>query len=75
MCHACWYGLVKDKKHVMLIVLSGTMWRLQGSVWGSGSAGTLCAIVALATGNADFWQVSFTLFQCSKLAKSFHSPS
>ena len=34
---------------------------LQGSVWGSGSAGTLCAICALATGNAAFWQVIYAL--------------
>lgn len=56
---------------------------IQGSVWGSGSAGTLCAICALATGNAAFWQVTCNMFYvtcdifyyCSKLAKSYHVPA
>lgn len=34
----------------------------QGSVWGSGSAGTLCALAALLAGHADFWQVAFLMF-------------
>lgn len=33
------------------------VWLLQGSVWGSGSAGTACALAALLLGNAAFWQV------------------
>jgi len=44
-----------------LALLSG-IWHIvlyaQGSVWGSGSAGTLCAVAALAMGNATFWQVT-----------------
>ena len=42
---------------------------LQGSVWGSGSAGTLCAICALATGNAVFWQVIYSLHTAASLPK------
>lgn len=30
---------------------------VQGSVWGSGSAGVICAGAALLTGNHAFWQV------------------
>ena len=39
---------------------------MQGSVWGSGSAGTLCALAALTAGNAAFWQAGrFVLAFCS----------
>lgn len=31
--------------------------QLQGSVWGSGFAGTVCALAALGSGNHTFWQV------------------
>jgi hypothetical protein len=38
---------------------------LQSSVWGSGSAGIFCALMALLTGDYTLWQVSLT--GCSKL--------
>ena len=39
------------------LVLTALDSMLQGSVWGSGSAGVLCAATALLAGNPAFWQV------------------
>lgn len=47
--------------------------RSPGSVWGSGSAGTLCALCALATGNAAFWQVGFVASFVSKFSDTASS--
>ena len=46
---------------LLLLFLSLLSLLLQGSVWGSGSAGTLCAVAALAMGDATFWQVIYSL--------------
>lgn len=38
-----------------------------GSVWGSGSAGAVCAVLALLTGDYRLWQVGFVASFTSKL--------
>ena len=48
---------------IIIIMIAVITTLLQGSVWGSGSAGTLCAVAALAMGNATFWQVT-SLLMC-----------
>ncbi|DBB11685.1 TPA: hypothetical protein ACH3X3_007066 [Trebouxia sp. C0006] len=47
--------------------------RSPGSVWGSGSAGTLCAVAALAMGDATFWQVGFVASFVSKFSDTVSS--
>lgn len=47
--------------------------RSPGSVWGSGSAGTACAVAALLSGNAAFWQVGFVASFVSKFSDTVSS--
>ncbi|KAI8477263.1 MAG: DUF92-domain-containing protein [Monoraphidium minutum] len=44
-----------------------------GSVWGSGSAGAACAVLALLTGNYGLWQVGFVASFTSKLSDTVSS--
>ncbi len=46
---------------------------MQGSVWGSGLAGMLCAIAALATGVSDPWRIGFVASFVSKLSDTVSS--
>ena len=46
---------------------------MQGSVWGSGLAGMLCAITALATGASDPWRIGFVASFVSKLSDTVSS--
>ncbi|KAG2427964.1 hypothetical protein HXX76_011951 [Chlamydomonas incerta] len=43
------------------------------SVWGSGIAGVTCALLALATGNYELWQIGFVASFCSKLSDTVSS--
>lgn len=45
----------------------------QGSVWGSGLAGTLCALAVLLTGSLQPWQVGFVASFASKLSDTVSS--
>ncbi|BDA47158.1 Protein VTE6, chloroplastic [Coccomyxa sp. Obi] len=47
--------------------------RTPGSVWGSGFAGTLCAVAALATGHLQPWQIGFVASFVSKLSDTVSS--
>ncbi|CAL5224908.1 g7673 [Coccomyxa viridis] len=47
--------------------------RQPGSVWGSGLAGMLCAIAALATGLSDPWRIGFVASFVSKLSDTVSS--
>lgn len=47
--------------------------RSPGSVWGSGSAGTMCAVAALLAANASFWQVGFVASFVSKFSDTVSS--
>lgn len=47
--------------------------RSPGSVWGSGFAGTVCALAALGSGNHTFWQVGFVASFVSKLSDTVSS--
>ncbi|CAL8472376.1 g11919 [Coccomyxa elongata] len=47
--------------------------RKPGSVWGSGFAGTLCAVAALATGRLQPWQIGFVASFVSKLSDTVSS--
>ncbi len=42
-------------------------------MWGSGFAGALCAIVALATGHLQPWQIGFVTSFVSKLSDTVSS--
>lgn len=46
---------------------------VQGSVWGSGLAGMLCAVAALATGAQAPWQIGFVASFVSKLSDTVSS--
>ena len=46
---------------------------MQGSVWGSGLAGMLCAIAALTTGASDPWRIGFVASFVSKLSDTVSS--
>lgn len=46
---------------------------MQGSVWGSGLAGAVCAACALATGNPALWRVGFVASFVSKLSDTVSS--
>ena len=46
---------------------------VQGSVWGSGLAGMLCAITALTTGTTMPWQIGFVASFVSKLSDTVSS--
>ncbi len=46
---------------------------VQGSVWGSGLAGMLCAITALSTGTTAPWQIGFVASFVSKLSDTVSS--
>ena len=46
---------------------------MQGSVWGSGLAGMLCAVAALATGVSDPWRIGFVASFVSKLSDTVSS--
>ena len=46
---------------------------VQGSVWGSGLAGMLCAIAALATGASEPWRIGFVASFVSKLSDTVSS--
>lgn len=43
------------------------------SVWGSGIAGTACAVAALATGQPELWRIGFVASFCSKLSDTVSS--
>eukprot|EP00879_Flechtneria_rotunda_P029114 GHRR01031382.1.p1 GENE.GHRR01031382.1~~GHRR01031382.1.p1 ORF type:complete len:248 (+),score=81.25 GHRR01031382.1:163-906(+) len=43
------------------------------SVWGSGSAGAFCALVALLTGNYRLWQIGYVASLTSKLSDTVSS--
>ncbi|GLI69865.1 hypothetical protein VaNZ11_014582 [Volvox africanus] len=43
------------------------------SVWGSGIAGVVCALLALATGDYSVWQIGFVASFCSKLSDTVSS--
>ncbi|KAK9808339.1 hypothetical protein WJX73_003804 [Symbiochloris irregularis] len=47
--------------------------RTIGSVWGSGLAGMICAVAALATGDTAFWQIGFVASFVSKLSDTVSS--
>ncbi|CAD7699831.1 unnamed protein product [Ostreobium quekettii] len=47
--------------------------RSVGSVWGSGLAGTICALAAMVTGDYPFWQVGFVANFGSKLSDTVSS--
>lgn len=47
--------------------------RTPGSVWGSGLAGMLCAVAALATGHPQPWQIGFVASFVSKLSDTVSS--
>ena len=51
-------------------VLRGVM---QGSVWGSGLAGAVCAACALASGSPALWRVGFVASFVSKLSDTVSS--
>jgi len=46
---------------------------VQGSVWGSGLAGMLCAVAALTTGTTDPWRIGFAASFVSKLSDTVSS--
>ena len=46
---------------------------VQGSVWGSGLAGMLCAVAALVTGAQAPWQIGFVASFASKLSDTVSS--